>query len=138
MRLEFSEMGSASVQERAAAEPKQNPAPPLRFDMPTRVLGMLAGLSAGYLAVMALAFVGDASGLGLIFVVFAAALVGFYGLPYVMAKVSGGLGPDAFERRGAWGIDTASGYLSSGAALAQLLTVPVLMLAWAVFVLAIV
>lgn len=138
MRLEFSEMGSASVQERAASERRALPAPPLRFDMPTRVLGILTGLSAAYLAVMGLAFVGGAAGLGLIFVVFAAVLAGFYGLPYIMAKVSGGLGPDAFERRGAWGMDTGSGYLSSGAALAQILTVPVLMVAWAVFVLAII
>ncbi|GGI79912.1 hypothetical protein GCM10007973_15660 [Polymorphobacter multimanifer] len=137
MRLDFQEHGAVIPRVEAPVVQSQSP-PPLRFDMPTRVLTTLVALSAGYLAVMGLAFVGDAQGLALVFAVFGIVLAGFYGLPWVMARVSGGLGADAFERKGAWGMDTASGYLTSHAALAQILTVPVLMLAWAVFVLAII
>jgi hypothetical protein len=45
-----------------------------------------------------------------------------------------GRGEKEIPRRGAWGIDTASGYLSGRAAYAQVMTVPLLMVAWAVFV----
>ncbi len=142
MRLEFNEqdrLGNGAVVAAPRAEAPVSPAacPPLSFDMPRPVLGTLVGLAAGYVAVMALAF-GGGNGLGVIFVVFAVTLVGFYGLPWLLARVSGGLGPDCFARRGAWGLDTASGYLSGYAAMAQLYTVPALMLAWAVFVLALV
>ena len=133
MRLEFSEIGVVVPE---VAAPVADKAPPaLSFDMPGRVLMTVVLLAVGYIAAMALAFAGGPEDIGLIFVVFGIVLAGFYGLPYVMAKASGGLKPGSFERRGAWGMDTGSGYLSSHAALAQILTVPVLMLVWAVFVL---
>jgi hypothetical protein len=137
MRIDFSEHGVVAPEEvsrRTDAAPAR-PAPPLAFDMPGRVLMTLVLLAVGYVGVMALAFAGGPEDIGLVFVVFGIVLAGFYGLPYVMARMSGGLKPGSFERRGAWGMDTASGYLSSHAALAQILTVPVLMLIWAVFVL---
>ncbi|WP_439533467.1 hypothetical protein [Polymorphobacter sp.] len=140
MRIEFSELGVVAPEEVArrteAAPPR--PAPPLSFDMPGRVLMSVVLLAVGYVGVMALAFAGGPQDIGLVFMVFGIVLAGFYGLPYVMARASGGLQPGSFERRGAWGIDTASGYLSSHAALAQILTVPVLMLGWALFVYAII
>ncbi len=134
MRIDFQnpETGSLvtapKVQPQAATAP---PAPPLSFDIPQRILRQLVLAAAGYLAVMAAAFrAGD--GIGIIFVVFGVVLVGYYGLPVVMARASGAKGND--DRRGAWGIDTASGYLTGRAAWAQLMTVPLLMLAWAVFI----
>jgi hypothetical protein len=137
MRIEFSEHGVVSPDEltRRTEIKTHQPVPPLSFDMPGRVLLTVVLLAVGYVGVMGLAFAGGPEDIGLLFVVFGIVLAGFYGLPYVMARVSGGLRPGSFERRGAWGMDTASGYLSSHAALAQILTVPLLMLAWAVFVL---
>lgn len=107
------------------------PAPPLAFDLPRSLLRQLVLAAAGYVAVMGLAFRAG-TGIGLIFAVFALVLVGYYGLPLAMARASGAKRP--VPRRGAWGIDTASGYLSGRAAWAQIMTVPMLMLAWAVFV----
>jgi len=135
MRIEFSEHGVVTPEEltrQTSAPPRL--APPLAFDMPGRVLLTLVLAAVGYVGVMAAAFAGGPEDIGLVFVVFGIVLAGFYGLPYVMARASGGLKPGSFDRRGAWGMDTASGYLSSHAALAQILTVPLLMLAWAVFV----
>ncbi|MFZ4689113.1 MAG: hypothetical protein ACOYLS_07735 [Polymorphobacter sp.] len=108
------------------------PAPPLSFDIPRRVLRQLVLAAAGYLAVMATAFRAG-EGIGIIFVVFGVVLVGYYGLPIVMARASGARGSED-DRRGAWGVDTASGYLTGRAAWAQIMTVPLLMLAWAVFI----
>ncbi|WP_426166318.1 hypothetical protein [Sandarakinorhabdus sp. DWP1-3-1] len=106
-------------------------APPLAFDLPGSLLRQLVLAAAGYVAVMGLAFRAG-TGIGLILAVFALVLVGYYGLPLLMARASGATPP--VPRRGAWGIDTASGYLSGRAAWAQIMTVPLLMLAWAVFI----
>jgi hypothetical protein len=133
MKLEFSELGVVAPE--VATPVVGRTPPPLSFDMPGRVLITLVLLAVGYVAVMAGAFAAGPEDIALIFVVFGVVLAGFYGIPYVMGRVSGGFRPGSFERRGAWGIDTASGYLSGNAALAQILTVPVLMLVWAVFVL---
>lgn len=101
----------------------------LEFDLPNSVLAQLIGAGAAYLAMMYVAF-SAAQGLGLIFVVFALVLVAYYGLPALMQAVSGHK-TDSPPRRGAWGIDTASGYLSGRAAWVQVMTVPALMVLWA-------
>ena len=108
-------------------------APPLRFDLPHALLTQLFAVSFGYLAVMGLAFRAG-TGIGLIFAVFGLVLLAYYGLPLVMARASGARNDPVEQRRGAWGIDTASGYLPGRAAFAQVMTVPLLMLAWAVFI----
>ncbi len=135
MRVEFSEIGSTAPQVQARVE--HATAPPLKFDLPGGVLAALIGAAAAYLLVMGLAF-SAGTGIGLIFTVFFATLAAFYGLPAIMARASGGLRKGDFERRGAWGVDTASGYLTGRAALAQILTVPLLMVVWALFVAALV
>ncbi|MBU6166240.1 MAG: hypothetical protein KGQ52_08900 [Alphaproteobacteria bacterium] len=104
----------------------------LEFDIPNRVLAQLIGAGAGYLAVMYIVF-REGQGLGLIFAVFGLVLVSYFGLPWLMQRQSGRKADDP-PRRGAWGIDTASGYLSGRAAWAQIMTVPCLMLLWAVVV----
>lgn len=133
MRVEFEhgETG-ARVQAPATAPPTAEPAPPLDLELPRSLRGQLVGAAVGYVAVMGLAF-REGTGLGLIFAIFAVVLVGFYGLPWLMARQSGARS-DAAPRRGAWGIDTASGFLPGHAAWAQIMTVPLLMLAWAVAV----
>lgn len=105
--------------------------PPLQFDLPRSVLMQLAAASLSYLVLMGLAFRAG-TGIGLLFAVFGIVLVGYYGLPLVMARSSGATREAIDDRRGAWGIDTASGYLPGRAAWAQIMTVPLLMLARAV------
>ena len=84
-------------------------------------------------AVMGLAFRAG-TGIGLIFAVFGLVLVAYYGLPRIMARASGADEQPMPPWLGAWGIDTASGYLTGRAAFAQVMTVPLLMLAWAIFI----
>jgi hypothetical protein len=133
MRIEF-EAGEtgAKVQAPGVEKPPAEPAPPLDLELPRSLLGQLVGAAAGYVVVMGLAFRAG-TGIGLIFAIFGVVLIGFYGLPAVMAWHSGAR-PDPAPRRGAWGIDTASGYLPGHAAWAQVMTVPLLMLAWALAV----
>ena len=100
--------------------------------MLNKLLAQLVGAGAAYLSIMYVAFQAGA-GLGLIFVVFGLVLVAYYGLPLMMQQASGP-NKDDVPRKGAWGIDTASGYLSGRAVYAQVMTVPLLMVAWAVFV----
>jgi len=104
----------------------------LEFDLPNKLLAQLIGAGAGYLAVMYIVFRAGA-GLGLIFAVFGLVLVSYFGLPWLMQRQSGRKADDP-PRRGAWGIDTASGYLSGRAAWAQVMTVPSLMVLWAVLI----
>jgi hypothetical protein len=135
MRIDFQNPETGSLVKAPKVpipEATAQPAPPLGFDIPRRVLRQLVLAAAGYLVVMAAAFrAGD--GIGIIFVVFGLVLVGYYGLPVVMARASGARSADD-DRCGAWGIDTASGYLTGRAAWSQIMTVPLLMLAWAVFI----
>jgi hypothetical protein len=129
MKFEFREEGADG----AVASRSQLPDNSLRrleFDLPNKLLAQLVGCGAAYLAAMYVAF-RQASGLGLIFVVFGLVLVAYYGLPLLMQRTSGRQQADR-ARRGAWGIDTASGYLSGRAAYAQVMTVPLLMVAWAI------
>lgn len=131
MKFEFREEGVQT----GVASPEKLPEHSLRrldFDLPNKVLGQLVLTGVVYLATMYVAF-RNASGLGLIFVVFGLVLVAYYGLPLMMQRVSGRKRDDQ-ARRGAWGIDTASGYLSGRAAYAQVMTVPLLMVAWAIIV----
>lgn len=136
MKLEFESLQDGPVvraPRQDAVQHERQPAPPLQFDLPRSLLMQLAATSLGYLVVMGLAFRAG-TGIGLIFAVFGIVLVGYYGLPLVMARSSGATREAIDDRRGAWGIDTASGYLPGRAAWAQLMTVPLLMLAWAVLV----
>ncbi|KAB7646366.1 hypothetical protein [Polymorphobacter fuscus] len=135
MKLELSENGGAGPTVASPPMPVVSVAdapPPLRFDLPARLFLQLVVVAIGYLAVMGFAFRGGA-GIGLFFTIFAVVLVAYYGLPLLLAR-AGGRDTDAYPQRGAWGIDTASGYLTGRAAWAQVMTVPLLMLGWAVLV----
>lgn len=133
MKLEFAENTVVGPIVTAPATPASGAVSPLRFDLPGSLLGQLFAVSFGYLAVMGLAFRAG-TGIGLIFAVFGLVLVAYYGLPKIMARASGAEAQKLPPRIGAWGIDTASGYLTGRAAFAQVMTVPLLMLAWAVFI----
>lgn len=133
MKLEFAQEADVGPIVFAPATHGSDHAPPLRFDLPGRLLAQLFAVSFGYLAVMGFAFRAG-TGLGLIFAVFGLVLVAYYGLPKIMARASGADAEPLPPRIGAWRIDTASGYLTGRAAFAQVMTVPLLMLAWAVFI----
>jgi hypothetical protein len=139
MKFEFTETGATGTVA-AKLAPAPQPAPPLSFDLPRRLLAQLAGAGLLYLGVMAFAFRAG-QGIGIIFAVFFLVLLGYYGLPLLMGAQSrrDAAPPRSddlwfFPRRGAWGIDTASGHLSGRAAWAQVMTVPVLMVLWALAV----
>lgn len=141
MKLEFSEtidsgprVAVPQLGDAAPHDPPKAPlaASPLSFDLPRNLLRQIVLVALGYLVVMGFAF-RQGTGIGLLFAVFALVAVAYYGLPLVMARASGAK-PDAYPPRGAWGIDTASGYLPGRAAFAQIMTVPILMLVWAVVV----
>ncbi|WP_310496278.1 hypothetical protein [Sandarakinorhabdus sp.] len=129
MKIDFSETGTAAV---SLSSPPQRPAPHLSFDLPRMVHQHLVLATAAYLAVMGTAFRAG-NGIGLLFVVFAVVMVGYFALPVLMQRQSGPAHSEP-KRKGAWGIDTASGYLSGRAAYVQVMTVPLLMLFWAVAV----
>lgn len=133
MKLEFAHDTDVGPLVSAPAAHGPRRAAPLRFDLPGTLFGQLFAVSFGYLAVMGIAFRAG-TGLGLIFAIFGLVLVAYYGLPRVMARASGADADPVPPRIGAWGIDTASGYLPGRAAFAQVMTVPLLMLAWAVFI----
>lgn len=136
MKLEFSEtidVGPRVAAPAASDAPRTaEPAPPLSFDLPRSLLRQIVLVALGYLAVMGFAF-RQGTGIGLLFAIFTLVAVAYYGLPWVMARASKARA-DRYPPRGAWGIDTASGYLPGRAAWAQVMTVPILMLAWAVVV----
>jgi hypothetical protein len=137
MRIEFAETVDTGPRVavptmRDAGSRTPAPVSSLSFDLPRNLLRQIVLVALGYLAVMGAAF-REGTGIGLLFAVFTLVAVAYYGLPLVMARASGAK-PDAFPPRGAWGIDTASGYLPGRAAFAQIMTVPILMLVWAVLV----
>ncbi|OYU15735.1 MAG: hypothetical protein CFE37_04155 [Alphaproteobacteria bacterium PA4] len=128
MKLEFtSEIDTMVGPPRRAARP----APQLIFDLPRPLLRQLLAAGLGYLVVMGFAFRAGV-GIGLIFAIFATVFVAYYGLPLVMARSSGAR--RAADARPVGSIETASGPLSHGAAWAQVMTVPLLMLGWAIVV----
>ena len=133
MKFEFREEHGVAIEgaKQAVPAPEQG-VRRLDFDLPNKLLAQLVGAGAAYLSIMYVAFQAG-TGLGLIFVVFGLVLVAYYGLPLMMQQASGP-NKDDVPHRGAWGIDTASGYLSGRAAYAQVMTVPLLMVAWAIFV----
>ncbi|WP_164157044.1 hypothetical protein [Sandarakinorhabdus rubra] len=123
-RAEGQETGSAT-----SLGPSEHSLRQLEFDLPNKLLVQLAGAASVYLAAMYVAFRGG-SGLGLAFVIFGVVLVGYYGLPIVLQRASG---PRQHQPGGRqeWSVDTATGRLSGGALYAQVMTVPLVMVGWA-------
>ena len=136
MRIEF-ELLDTGAAVRAPVETLVTPAraaPVLEFDLPQSLLLQLVATAAGFLLVMGLAFRGG-TGIGLVLAVSAMVFAGYYGLPVVMARASRmGRPAQRAVKAKDWGIETASGYLPGGAASAQVMTVPLLILAWAIFI----
>jgi hypothetical protein len=134
MKLEF-DLGveaGPSVRKADASPDATRPAP-ARFDLPRPLLFQLSAASVGYLAVVGLAF-HAATGLGLVFGGFGIVLVGWFGLPLLLARFSGAVREPKEQRVGAWGLDSAGGLLTGRAAATQVMAVPLLMLAWALFI----
>lgn len=102
--------------------------PPLELGLPRGLYAVLVGTFAVYMLVMAVVF-GAGAGMGLIFAVFGFTLAAFFGLPWVMARASKP-GPAVAIPH----IETASGILGKWAAVIHVMTLPALILAWAVFI----
>lgn len=130
MKIEFGEHDLPGLSANRPAAPDHN-VRRLDFDLPNSLLAQVVMAGTAYLAIMYVAFRGGV-GLGLIFAVFGLVLVAYYGLPLLMQKTSGRDAEGGQARSDASGIETASGHLSFGAAFAQVMTVPLLMVAWAV------
>jgi len=103
------------------------------FDLHPAVHFMLAGAWLGFVGILCAAFMGpDLILPAAIFLVGVAAL---FITPGLWARV----GDDGIERKQSWaefreeGVDTHTGRLTSGEALAQIMTLPVLVLALALF-----
>lgn len=100
------------------------------FDLHPALFAMTIGSYFAFLAVMALAFMNPH--LVIPFGIFAAYIVMAFGVPGAWAYLQ----PEAKGRRQSWaeflreGIATGSGHLSGGAAVAQVMTLPVLIIAW--------
>jgi hypothetical protein len=107
-----------------------------RFEIHPRVYGIMLGAIATFLGTYVAAFSGGA-GMPLILAVCGLSFVAYFGLASVMENVSGDQLPDqsfaSFMRRG---LDTDSGHMSGSAVLWQVVTLPLLMAAFGIFVLA--
>lgn len=102
------------------------------FDLPVALHGMTVGLYLAFLGVMALAFQTDEMILPMaIFVIYIAMA---FGVPAMWARMK----PDHDDRAMGWdsfmrdGIVCATGRLSAGEAIGQVLILPVLILGWGV------
>ena len=120
------------------ARPAHGPAfrPGLRsFQLPGAIWTVYIGSFVWFLAMLAVAF-GDGYGMPLAFAVFVAYGAMYFGVARVFAKVETGdrnpdAGWDAFMRNG---IMTGSGHLDGSAAVAQIVTLPLLLAGFATFV----
>lgn len=120
------------------ATPTHNPAfrPGLRsFQLPGAIWAIYIGSFAWFLAMLAVTF-GDGYGMPLAFAVFVTYGAMYFGVARVFAKVETGdrnpnAGWDAFIRHG---IMTGSGHLDGSSAIAQIVTLPLLLAGFATFV----
>ena len=104
------------------------------FEIHGAVYAILVGSLAGFLAIYAVAF-GAGSGMGIILAICGISLAAFFGLSGVM----GNLKPNAPARQSfadymRRGVMTGSGHLSGGGATAQIVTLPLLLVGFALFV----
>jgi len=107
-----------------------------RFEIHPRVYGIMLGSIATFFAAYVAAFSGGA-GLPILLTICGLCFVAYFGLAALLDRVSGDVRPDqsfaAFMRQG---VDTASGHMSGSAVLWQVVTLPLLMAGFALFVLA--
>lgn len=105
------------------------------FQLPGGVWAIYIGSFAWFMAMMVAAF-SDGYGMPLVFAVCLAYGAMYFGVARTFAKVETGdrnpnAGWDAFMQHG---IDTGSGHLTGGAALAQIVTLPLLLAGFGTFV----
>ncbi len=107
-----------------------------RFEIHPRVYGIMLGAIATFFAAYVAAFSGGA-GMPILLTICGICFVAYFGLAALLDQVSGDRRPEAsfaaFLRRD---IDTASGPMSGSAALWQVVTLPLLMAGFGLFVLA--
>lgn len=107
-----------------------------RFEIHPRVYGIMLGAIATFFGAYVAAFA-DGAGMPILLAVCGLCFVAYFGLASVLDGLSGDRRPDqsfaAYLRRD---LDTASGPMSGAAALWQVVTLPLLMAGFGLFVLA--
>ena len=132
MKLEFAEGSLIGPQVGAPVALVTVPvAPPLAFDLPRSMMRQLVLAGIAYIAVMAFAL-RQGAGIGLVFAVLGLALATYHGLPLLLARAV--TAKPRRERQAGRGIGTAGSHRPGRAAWAQIVTVPLLMLGWALVV----
>lgn len=107
-----------------------------RFEIHSRIYGVMIGALGTFFAAYVAAFAGGA-GMPLILTICGLVFVAYFGLAAVMDAVSGDAMKDesfaSFVQRG---LDTDSGHMSGSAVLWQVVTLPLLLAGFGLFVLA--
>ena len=105
------------------------------FDIHPRAYALLGGAGLWFLGMMALGFAHGPT-MPIVLVICAVTIVGYGLIPILFARMwPGGIRSATWRAFVERGIDTGSGHLSGGAALAQMLVLPGLMAGWATFAL---
>lgn len=106
------------------------------FDLHPALFAMTIGCYLGFLLVMGMAFM--TGELVIPFAIFVAYIGMGFGVPALWARVSPAKGrPESWAQFLSRGVNTGSGHLTAGAAIAQMMTVPILILLWGVAIVAI-
>jgi len=107
-----------------------------RFEIHPRIYGVMVGALGAFFATYVAAFAGG-TGMPLILAVCGVLFVAYFGLAALMDAVAGDATKDesfaAFMRRG---LDTGSGHMSGSAVFWQVVTLPLLLAGFGLFVLA--
>jgi len=100
------------------------------FEVPTGLYVATVSLYLGFIGLMATIFVDRDTAIPM--VLFAGFVIAFFGLPYIWTKMAPGTASKALTwgQMQARGIQTLSGHLTAGEAAAQVLILPVLIMAW--------
>ncbi len=120
-------------------EPPLKPKPGERaFGLHPAVFGMMGGGFVAYLGLMTATF-GAGHGMPVLLAICAVCLIGYFGVPLAFSRVRTGERRRAKSFSGfmAEGVQTATGRLTGGATLAQVLIMPALLVLWGVAVLVI-
>lgn len=107
-----------------------------RFEIHPRIYGIMLGALGTFFASYVAAFSGG-HGMPILLAICAICFVAYFGLAAILDSVAGDRMPDqsfaAFMRRG---LDTGSGHMSGSAVLWQVVTLPLLLAGFGLFVLA--
>lgn len=106
-----------------------------RFEIHPRIYGIMLGAIATFFGAYVVAF-SDGAGLPILLTICGLSFVAYFGLAALLDGVSGDRAPDqSFATFMRHGMDTGSGHMSGSAVLWQVVTLPLLMAGFGLFVL---